>query len=259
MTSSPITSDDRQPREWSIAGRTLILSAADHRALAVLNGGDPLLLPPGSVLRFGDPPGELVVTRIRVILGEDGAVVCAETEPAPKADLRRSSAAPARPAPPPGHLRPVPAQIPWSQVRPGNGLCRIVCRSSIELRGLSWGYAACGHPGQVQPAGAVPGEHQHVQPLEQHRLHHQEVTGDDGVRLGGEELRQVGRAAAARDQCRPRAGSPRTADAAIACPSRASSPWIRLWPQAGFSRAIRTISALTGALVYGRPGRRRLV
>lgn len=122
MTSSPITSDDRQPREWSIAGRTLILSAADHRALAVLNGGDPLLLPPGSVLQFGDPPGELVVTRIRVILGEDGAVVCAETEPAPQADLRRSSAAPARPAPPPGHLRPVPAQIPWSQVRPGNGL-----------------------------------------------------------------------------------------------------------------------------------------
>lgn len=167
MTSSPITSDDRQPREWSIAGRTLILSAADHRALAVLNGGDPLLLPPGSVLQFGDPPGELVVTRIRVILGEDGAVVCAETEAAPKADLRRSSAAPARPAPPPGHLRPVPAQIPWSQVRPGNGLCRIgpgtdearapvtaavresmpslafmLCRSNIELRGLSWGHAA---------------------------------------------------------------------------------------------------------------------
>ena len=47
---------------------------------------------------------------------------------------------------------------------------------------------ARGHPGQVQPAGAVLDEHQHVQPLEQHRLHHQEVTGDDGVRLGGQEL-----------------------------------------------------------------------
>ncbi|HET9975520.1 MAG TPA: hypothetical protein VFQ68_45340 [Streptosporangiaceae bacterium] len=65
--------------------------------------GKIALLPPGSVLQFGDPPRELVVTRIRVILGEDGAVVCAETEPAPKADLRRASAAPARPAPPPGH------------------------------------------------------------------------------------------------------------------------------------------------------------
>jgi hypothetical protein len=122
MTRSPITSNDRQPREWSIAGRTLILSAGSHRALAVLNGGDPLLLPPGSVLQFDDPPGELMVTRIRVILGEDGAIVCAETESAPQPDLHRASAAPARLAPRPGDLRPVPAQAPWwSQVRPGNG------------------------------------------------------------------------------------------------------------------------------------------
>ena len=49
-----------------------------------------------------------------------------------------------------------------------------------------------------------------------------------------------------------------TVDAAIAYPSRASSPWIRLWPQAGFSRAIRMISALTDVPVDGRPGRRRL-
>jgi hypothetical protein len=47
---------------------------------------------------------------------------------------------------------------------------------------------ACGHPGQVQPAGSVLDEHQHVQPLEQHRLDDKEVTGDNGVRLGGEEL-----------------------------------------------------------------------
>jgi hypothetical protein len=49
-----------------------------------------------------------------------------------------------------------------------------------------------------------------------------------------------------------------TVDAAIACPSRATSPWIRRWPQAGFSRAIRMISALTDVPVDGRPGRRRL-
>ena len=42
MTSSPITSGKGRPREWSIAGRTLILSAGSHRALAVLNGRDPL-------------------------------------------------------------------------------------------------------------------------------------------------------------------------------------------------------------------------
>jgi hypothetical protein len=43
------------------------------------------------------------------------------------------------------------------------------------------------------------------------------------------------------------------ADAAITYPSRASSPWIRLWPHLGFSRAIRTISVLIDALVDGRP------
>ena len=51
----------------------------------------------------------------------------------------------------------------------------------------------------------------------------------------------------------------RTVDAAVAYPGRASSPWIRLWPQAGFSRAIRTISASTEIPVDGRPGPRRLV
>jgi hypothetical protein len=47
---------------------------------------------------------------------------------------------------------------------------------------------ARGHSAQVQPAGAVLDEHQHVQPLEQYSLDDQEVAGDDGVRLGGEEL-----------------------------------------------------------------------
>jgi hypothetical protein len=41
-----------------------------------------------------------VVTRIRVILGEDAAIVCAEAEPAPKPDLDRAPAAPGRPARP---------------------------------------------------------------------------------------------------------------------------------------------------------------
>jgi hypothetical protein len=49
-----------------------------------------------------------------------------------------------------------------------------------------------------------------------------------------------------------------TVDAAIACPSRASSPWVLRWPQAGFSRAIRMISVLTEVPVDGRPSRCRL-
>jgi hypothetical protein len=55
MTGIPAASDDNQPREWSIGNRTLIIGAGSRRVLAVLNGRDPLLLPPGSVLQFGDP------------------------------------------------------------------------------------------------------------------------------------------------------------------------------------------------------------
>ncbi len=121
MTSIPITSDDSQPREWSISNRTLVLSAGSKRALAVLNGRGPLLLPPGSVLQFEDPLGELVVTRVRVVVGEGGGVVCAEAEPAKPGHYCASEARGHR-AERPGHLRPVPSQAPWwSQVRPGNG------------------------------------------------------------------------------------------------------------------------------------------
>ena len=67
MTSIPVSGDGSQPRKWSISNRPLILSAGSRRVLAVLNGHDPLPLPPGSVLQFDDPPGELVVTGIRVV------------------------------------------------------------------------------------------------------------------------------------------------------------------------------------------------
>ena len=45
-----------------------------------------------------------------------------------------------------------------------------------------------GHRGDVQPAGVMLDEHQHMQPLQQHCFHHQEVTSDDRVCLGGKEL-----------------------------------------------------------------------
>jgi hypothetical protein len=72
MTVIPAASGGTQPREWSVSNRTLVVSADSKRVLAVLNGRDPLLLPPGSVLQLGDPPGELVVTRIRVMVSEGG-------------------------------------------------------------------------------------------------------------------------------------------------------------------------------------------
>jgi hypothetical protein len=121
MTGIPATSDDNQPREWSISNRTLIIGAGGHRVLAVLNGHDPLLLPPGSVLQFGDPLGELVVTRVRVLFGEGDGTVCAEAVPVPKPRYR-TSADPGDPAEWPGHVQPVPdRQSRWSRVRPGNG------------------------------------------------------------------------------------------------------------------------------------------
>ncbi|MGH3198160.1 MAG: hypothetical protein ACRDOH_13995 [Streptosporangiaceae bacterium] len=122
MTDIPTTSDDSQPREWSISNRTLIVSAGSKRVLAVLTGHDPLLLSPGSVLQFDDPLGELVVTRVRVIVGEGGGTACAEAEPVPKPGHYHASAAPDRPVEQPGHLRSVLSQPPrWSRVRPGNG------------------------------------------------------------------------------------------------------------------------------------------
>ena len=121
MTGIVTSSDSSQPREWSISNRTLVLSAGSGQVLAVLTGRDPLL-PPGTVLHIDDQPGDLVVTGIRVILGEGSGTVCAEAEPVPRPVHYRTSAAPDGPAERPGHLRPVPSQPPrWSRVRPGNG------------------------------------------------------------------------------------------------------------------------------------------
>lgn len=119
MTGIPIASDDGQSREWNIGHRTLILSASGNR---VLDTHYPLL-PAGSVLQLDGPPGEVVVTGIRVILGEATGIVCAEAGPAPRLEYRRAAAAA-------GHLadrREVPApgidSLPprLTRVRPGNG------------------------------------------------------------------------------------------------------------------------------------------
>jgi hypothetical protein len=110
MTSSPVASTDGRPREWSIGNRTLIIRADSKRALAVLNTSYPLLLPPGSVLQFDDPPGEMVVTRIRIVAARNGGIVCAEVEPAPGGGRYHTSVMLGHPAGRPGHLRPVPTR-----------------------------------------------------------------------------------------------------------------------------------------------------
>jgi hypothetical protein len=50
-------------------------------------------------------------------------------------------------------------------------------------------------------------------------------------------------------------GIRRIVEAPTRWPSLSSSPWILLYPQLGFSRAIRTISATMMSLIGGRPGR----
>ena len=104
----------------TISNRTLVVSAGGERVLAVLNGREPLLLPPGSVLQFGDPLGQLVVTKVGVIVGEEGGVVCVEAEPEPgEYPILSRLDHPTQRA---GYLRPVPSQLPQSSgVRPGNG------------------------------------------------------------------------------------------------------------------------------------------
>lgn len=111
--TSPTTTGGRQPHQWNISSQTLIVGASSKRVLAILNGRDPLLLPPGSVLQLGDPHGELVVTRVSVIAGKGGGVVCLEAEPSPEPNC--SSAPLQHPAGRPRHLRLVPGRPP----RPG--------------------------------------------------------------------------------------------------------------------------------------------
>lgn len=122
MMTIPIASGNSQPQEWNIGNQTLIVSADSRKVLAMLNARHPLLLPPGSVLEFDGPPGELVVTGMRVIADQDGGIVCVETKPARAAGRYRAPATQSRPAQPPGHLRPAPGQPPrWTPIRPGNG------------------------------------------------------------------------------------------------------------------------------------------
>jgi hypothetical protein len=140
----------------------------------------------------------------------------------------------------------------WIRDRRGPG------RSPESMAGLRACCTARAAVGCAVTAARSPGagldECRHVRPLERHRLRRQEAAGDDRVRLGGREL-PPGRPVRRIDT----SGVEDLPDAAIACPGRASSPWIRLWHRAGFSGASRTISVLTETPVDGRPGRRRPV
>lgn len=78
----------------------------------------------------------------------------------------------------------------------------------------------------------------------------QVACAERNSRQVGPARRGAGSIPAARRICQ-------TVEAAIGCPSRASSPWIRRWPHRLFSRARRGTSFLTAVCGGGRPGPRR--
>ena len=84
MSAIPATATTTSRMTGLSATRPTVNAGSKRVLWAVLNGCDPLLLPPGSVLQFGEPLGGLVVTRVRVIVGEGGATVRAEAGSAPK-------------------------------------------------------------------------------------------------------------------------------------------------------------------------------
>jgi len=114
-----------------------------------------------------------------------------------------------------------------------------------------------GDAGDVQASGAVFEERQCVEAFAEHGVEVEEVGRDDALGLGGEEF-SPGRTAPAwcRVDVRVVQDPPdgRVGDAMV---EAGQFPWIRRWPQRGFSLARRSTSDLVAARVGGRPVCRR--
>jgi hypothetical protein len=113
-----------------------------------------------------------------------------------------------------------------------------------------------GDPSEVHPPGLHLDHEQDVEPAQQGGVDAGEVGGDDRGCLGADELhpRWPGPITGGIDT--PVRRIFHTVDAAIRWPSRPSSPWIRRYPQSGFSPATRRINRRTSASIGGRPGER---
>src|ERR1019366_4040324 len=108
---------------------------------------------------------------------------------------------------------------------------------------------------KLYPPGPVLGGKEHIEPLEEHSAHAEEVRGQDALGLGPEEL-APGRAAP-RCRTQPVARSTRRTDVAgTQMPSVRSLPWTRTQPQLRSSRPRRTTSATSSPFMAGRPGPR---
>ena len=114
-----------------------------------------------------------------------------------------------------------------------------------------------GHAEDVQVAVADLEREQDVEPPQRYRaVDVEEVDGQHGGGLGAQELPPAGvgvpdGAGGMRWRWRIR----RIVEAPTRWPSLSSSPWIRMYPQRGFSRAICITSAASTSSIGGRPGR----
>lgn len=113
-----------------------------------------------------------------------------------------------------------------------------------------------GDAGDVRPT-AVLQERHCVPALSENGVHGEEVRGDDPLGLGREELASLGPDRRGAGSIPAACNIPQTVDAAIGCPNRAGSPWIRRCPHGGLSPARRSTSVLSAAAVGGRPVRTR--
>jgi hypothetical protein len=104
-----------------------------------------------------------------------------------------------------------------------------------------------GDCGDVSPPVAVVEEGRCIESGAEDGVQVEEVDCDDALGLVGEELSQ-GWAGTARSGSTPaEVGIFHTVEESTGGPSRASSPWIRLCPQRGFSLVRRTMGFLIAA------------
>jgi hypothetical protein len=94
-----------------------------------------------------------------------------------------------------------------------------------------------GNAAQMHPAGFMLDEHQDIQSLQQHRVHVEEVNGEDPGGLGVQEL-SPGRACAMGAGSMPAARRiSQTVEGATVTPSFVTSPWIRRYPRSRFANS----------------------
>ena len=137
-----------------------------------------------------------------------------------------------------------------------------VVSGAVKIHGEVAGHLGCPYSGRVvgdaeqaDAAGVVLDHEGRVQAFQGRGVDVEEVDREYPVSLGARNVCQASPRAEGggmRRVCRMR----RIVAAAVRCPSRRSSLWMRTTPQVRFSVARRTIKVVSSSLIGGRPGGR---